>query len=191
MALPDYTKLSVGTQICFADHAGDFSPTAANSLEISTPTDVEMNPGALANTSYYQSAKADLGATRPIAYEVLMAVELAATPTAGTTIDVYWSPSTSGTAGNGNLAGVSGAKGSYTGISSNAAAAIKQADYVGSLVLTADATTTVQRGVVSPFFVPSGRYGSLVIHNQSGAAFHSDDAEFHVVFNPIEHSLED
>ena len=34
-------------------------------------------------------------------------------------------------------------------------------------------------------FSPPERYGSLIVKNESGAAFHSDDVESHIVFDPI------
>ena len=45
-------------------------------------------------------------------------------------------------------------------------------------------TATVQVAEVG-MFTPSERYGSLVVKNESAAAFHSDDVESHVVFDPI------
>lgn len=171
-------------QISFANHAGDFSPTAANNLEVGTPTDCEMALTGLANGSYYQSAKVDLGENRAQFYKFRVAVEIAATPTAGNTIDLYWAPSGSGTAGTANPGGVSGAAGAYSGYSSNAAASVKQLDFIGSAVVTAQATATVQVIEVQGLFSPSERYGSLVVLNGSGAAFHSDDVEIHIVADP-------
>jgi hypothetical protein len=175
-------------QIVFGDHAGDFSPTAANDLRKTTDgtheQDVEMNPGALANAAYYQSAKFDFGEPRAAVYAVRIAVEMAATPTAGNTIDMWLAPSQSATAGTANAGGVSGAKGAYTGYSSNAAASVKQLQELPSAVLTAQPTATIQV-IECGRFSPTERYGSLVILNGGGSAFHSDDAEFHVVFDPI------
>jgi hypothetical protein len=175
-------------QIVFADHAGDFSPTAANDLRITTDgtfeLDVEFNPGALANAAYYQSAKFDFGALWALGYRSRLAVELAATPTAGNTISVWLAPSHSGTAGTGNAGGVSGAKSAYTGYSSNAAASVKQLVLASVFTVTTQATATVQ--VLEGWNVyPPSRYGSIVLLNSSGAAFHSDDAEFNLVFNPL------
>jgi len=175
-------------QIVFADHAGDFSPTAANDLRITTDgtkeTDVQMALTGLANGSYYQSAKFDFGENRADEYVARLAVEIAATPTAGNTIDVWLAPSHSGTAATGNAGGVSGSAGSYAGYSSNAAASVKQLQYIGSFTVTAQATATVQ--IAEGFrFSPRERYGSLVLLNGSGAAFHSDDVEINLVLDPV------
>src|SRR3990172_401487 len=75
-----YTEMD-GTpeQICFADHAGDFSPTAANNLQFSTPTTCQLSLANVADAAARQSTKVDLGADRAPAYQVRAAFELAAT----------------------------------------------------------------------------------------------------------------
>jgi len=180
--MPDVT-VEVGTQICFADHAGDFSPAAASSLEQGTPTDCQLSLASVADGAARQSAKADLGVNRAKVYSVVAAFELAATPTAGDIIELYWAPSPDPTAANGNPGGISGSDAAYTGYSSNLADSVKQLIYIGAFVCTAQATGTVQIGFVG-LLVPPERYGSLVVKNESNAAFHSDDVECHVVMNP-------
>lgn len=176
--------VEVGTQICFADHAGDFSPAAGTSLEQGTPTDVQLSLASVADAAAQQSAKVDLGANRARLYSVVAAFELAATPTAGDIIELYWAPSPDATAGNGNPGGIAGSDSAYSGYSSNLAASVKQLIYIGAFVCTAQATGTVQVAFVG-LLVPPERYGTLVVKNESNAAFHSDDVECHVVFNPI------
>jgi hypothetical protein len=179
-----YTEMD-GTpeQICFADHAGDFSPTAANDLRFGTPTSGQFAIAGLASGSYWQSAKVDLGENRALSYKVKAALEFAATPTAGYTCDFWWVPSSSGTAGTANAAGASGSSASYTGYSSNAAASVKQPVYIGSFTCTAQVTATVQVAEIG-ILDPDDRYGSLIMLNGSGAAIHSDDVECHVVLSP-------
>lgn len=176
-------------QIVFANHAGDFGPTGANDLRITTDgsneLDVEWAPASLANGSYHQSAKFDFGSKWGLGYLPRLAVELAATPTAGNTISVYLAPSHSATAATANPGGVSGSNGAYTGYSSNADASIKQLGRpISVFKVTAQATTTVQIMKGQPFQAPS-RYASIVVLNSSGAAFHSDDVEINLVFDPI------
>jgi len=180
-----YTEMD-GTpeQICFADHAGDFNPTAANNLQFSTPTTCQLSLASVADTAARQSTKVDLGANRAPTYKVRAAFEMAATPTAGDMIELYWAPSSSATAGTGNAGAVSGADGAYTGYSSNLAASVRQLEFIGIFICTAQITGTVQVAECG-IFVPSERYGSLVVKNESNAAFHSDDVECHVVFDPI------
>ena len=174
-------------QMVFADVGGDFSPTAANDLRDGTAgnrTDTQWASASLANGSYRQSAKCDLSTDRAPSYVARMAVEIAATPTAGNLIELYWAPSYSATAGNGNPGGVSGSDAAYTGYSSNADASVRQLQYIGAFICTAQATATVQVGIVG-VFEPQERYGSLVVKNSSGAAFFTDDVEIHVVLDPI------
>lgn len=176
-------------QIVFADHATDFtSPTAANDLRITTDgsqeLDVQLDLTSLGNTAARQSAKVDLGANRAEVYAIRAAFELAATPTARRVIELYWAPSVSAVAGTANAANVSGSDSAYSGYSSNLADSVNQLDRIGTFVCTAQATGTVQIAECG-IFSPTGRYGSLIVKNESGAAFHSDAAESHVVFDPI------
>ena len=175
-------------QIVFADHAGDFAPTGANDLRITTDgtneLDVQMALAGIANNTYWQSAKFDWGAHWALGYRARLAIELAATPTDGNTIRVYHAPSHSATAGTGNAGGVSGSSAAYTGYSANAANSVKQLDLISVFVVTAQATATVQ--ILEGWrFTPPDRYGSIVLHNNSGAAVHSDDVECNLVFNPL------
>lgn len=175
-------------QIVFADHGGDFGPTAANDLRITTDgtkeLEVELDLASVANQGARQSTKVDLGENRAPGYAVRAAFEFAATPTAGNVVELYWAPSPSATAGTANPGNASGADGAYTGYSSNMSAAVKHLIFIGVFVCTAQATATVQVGEVGVLY-PTERYGSLVVRNESGAAYHSDDVECHVVFDPL------
>ena len=174
-------------QIVFCDAAGDFSPTAANDLRDATSgnrTTGQLSLASVADGAARQSAKVDLGENWAEAYLVKAAFEIAATPTAGEVIELYWAPSSSSTAGTGNPGNVSGSDAAYSGYSANLAASVKQLQLIGHFVCTAQATGTVQVAVCG-FLEPTERYGSLVVKNESGAALHSDDVEMHVVLNPI------
>jgi hypothetical protein len=173
-------------QITFADFGGDFNPTAANDLRHASAEDtqVQITLASLADAAARQSAKADLGANRAREYHVRAAFEIAATPTAGDIIELYWAPSQHATAGNGNAGGASGADAAYAGYASNMAASVLQLQFIGVFVCTANATATVQVGEVGVFSPPE-RYGSLIVRNESNAALHADDVEIHVVFDPI------
>ena len=175
MALPDYFKVRGGTAKVFKSSTGD----AALSL------------ASLANGSAKQSDKLDLGSPRSKSYKVKASFEFAATPTAGKTVDLWWAPSDSATAGTDNPGNVSGASGSYAGYSSNLAATLPQLQYIGSFVVTAQATATVQTAVVAEDFRPISQYGTLVVDNESGAAFHSSDTNQSVTLTPNDDTIED
>ena len=182
--MPNEILQKSGTQFSFADHAGDFAPAAANDLEQGTPTNVQLSLASVANNAARQSAKFDFGATRARKYSCMAAFELAATPTAGNVIEVWLMPSPDATAANGNPGAASGSDAAYSGYSSNLEASIIQGLQIGVFVVTAQATGTVQIAYVGCVSPPE-RYGSLIVSNKSGAAFHSDDVECHVVLTPI------
>lgn len=151
--------------------------------------DAAITLTSVADAAARQSVKLDLGATFATLYRVRCEVEIAATPTAGKTIDLYWAPSSSATAGTDNPANVSGTDAAYSGYSSNLAASVKQLVFIGSHSCTAQATATVQIGEVGAFR-PTHRYGSLVVVNNSGASLHSSATNMQIVFTPLEETAE-
>jgi len=181
MALPDTTVVQVGTALILADTT-DHSPATANNL--GTRTD-QIDLTSVANAAARESDKLDLGANRAFGYSVYCAFEFAATPTAGNTVDLYWAPSNNTTASTANPGGVSGSDGSYTGTSASTIdESVLQLQYIGSFVCSDDATGTVQQGYVGSF-MPTERYGTLVVYNNSGAAFHSDMVETSIAITPM------
>lgn len=183
-------QVSVGTQIRFFV-TGSFSPAdAGTNWTIGTPTDVVLTLSGVADGAGRQSTQVDLGATRSSVYEVLGCVDFTGeTPTANKTVDYYWLPSTSGTTANGNVAGNSGVDADAPGGAVPGALTIEEfaamGQYIGSLILSNDAS--VQNGHVGAF-MPSSRYGQLLVVNNSGDAFEADDVEMHQVFNPIDYA---
>lgn len=189
---------SVALALAISDGIGlfDMAITATFRQQDGTQVVFEASPGAplmtptsLANGSYWQSAKADLGATRAQYYGVEAAVEFAATPTSLLSCELYWNPSDSNTAGTNNKGGCSGTDAAYTGYSSNADASAAQLLFVGILPTTAQATATVQKGWVGVFSPPT-RYGSFVIRNSGGSAFHSSASNFQITMTPQEYTAE-
>lgn len=174
MALPDYARIETGTEVTFKSSGGTGTITMTS----------------VANNAARQSTKADFGATRARLYKVFAEVELAATPTAGNTIELWLAPSSSPTAGTDDLAGTSGSDAAYSGYSSNLDESLKQLIFVGDLVVTAQATATVQKGFVGFCVVPQ-RYAALVVYNKSGAAFHSSATNVVFRFVPVLDKIED
>lgn len=172
------------TQLLFADHATDFGAapaTAANSLIIGTPTDVQIDLTGLTDTSGRQSAKTgDLGDPRASLYRVDACIEWESAPTdnAGT-VDFYWAGSPSATAGTGNAGGVSGSDASFT----HTAGIRSQLKYIGSLTIR---NNVINIGFVG-FLQPEHRYGSLIVINNSGGALRSTATamdETHITLTP-------
>lgn len=176
---------STPDQITFADVENDFSPTTANDLRHASAvdTEVQITLASLADGAARESDKVDLGEHRARDYHVRAAFEIAASPTASDIVELYWAPSQHATAANGNPGGVTGSDAAYTGYGT-LSEAIPQLIFIGAFVCSSDGTTTVQVAEVGTFSPPE-RYGTLIVKNESGAAFHSDDVESHVVFDPI------
>ena len=174
-------RQKTGTIIVLADTT-DHAPAAANNL--GTRTD-QIDLTSLAANAYRQSAKFDFTALRAAQYSLMVAIEFGTAPAAGEVVRFFLAPSPSATAANANPGGVSGSDSAYTGYSSNAADSVNQLMYLGSLVCTVQATTTIQIGFIS-IFSPPERYGTLVVHNNSAAdAFVADAVEMSILITPI------
>lgn len=177
--------IKTGTQLSFADHATDFAGgTAKTSLEQAGATDVQIDLASLADTSGRESAKVDLGATRAQRYSVMAAIEFAATPTIGELVELYWAPSPDATASDGNPMQIDGVDAAAPSGIGTLAELVKVCQFIGVFTCTDDITTDVQVGHIG-VFSPAERYGILIVKNESGAAFHSDAVETHIVFNPV------
>lgn len=159
------------TAIVFAD-ATDFSGTNSGYTRTA-----QIDLTSIANGAARQSDKVDLGVDRSQLYSVRVGIELAVAPTAGNIVEFYWSASASATAGTGNDGGASGADGAYK--AGEEAEWKKQLIFIGALVLTNDATTTVQVQSIG-MFKPPERYGSVIVVNTSGQALVADAVEMFV-----------
>ena len=170
-----------GTVLIFANST--YSPGTNTTL--GTRTDDIDVVGLTANQAR-ESVKADLTATRAAAFSVDMTVEMATDPTAGDTIDLYWSGSHSATAAVGNMGNVTGADADWAGaVGETLDESLAHMIFIGSLPLAVQNDADgVQVGHVG-IFVPTERYGVLVWHNNSAVVVHSDSIECAVRFTPI------
>ncbi len=172
-------KEKTGAQFVFADHATDFVGGASGtSLEQAGSTDVQLDTTSVGDGAARESTQADLTANRAAEYTLDGAVEIAATPTTGERIDCYWNGSPDATAGDGNMGYTVGVDGAYAGGVATLAEGLAQLQFIGSFIASADATGTVQVSEIGTFS-PKHRYGSLVVVDETGAAFHSDAVETH------------
>lgn len=180
--------IEVGTQFRFCV-SGSFSPASAKSnFTIGSPTNVVLTPGALANAAGRQSDKADLGVNRAPRYNCGISLSFSGeTPTAGERVDVFWAPSVSSTAAQGNIAGNSGvdaaAPGSALPTGLTLDEFLAQCIFIGSLITSDDATVQCATGI--GILVPPTRYGQIVVVNRSGDAFANSAAEFAVYLDPM------
>jgi hypothetical protein len=169
-----------GNQFLFADHATDFGAapnTAANSLIIGTPTDVQMDLGALANSAAWQSAKFDFGDPRASMYRCDACIVTASAATLSATFDLYIAFSPSATVGTGNSGNTTGVDGTYTAT----AGSKSQMSYIGALACRAATTNIGYVGRVTP----EHRYGNLVLINSSGQAVETTADDTHITLTPI------
>lgn len=171
-----------GTVLIFAS-SGVYSPGANTTLGTLTD-DIDMV--GLTTGQAREGVKADLTALRAAAFSVDMTMEPATDPTAGDTIDLYWSGSHSGTAAVGNMGNVTGADADWAGaVGETLAESLAHMIFIGSLPLAVQNDADgVQIGHVG-IFVPTERYGVLVVHNNSAITLHSDSIEMAVRFTPI------
>lgn len=126
--------------------------------------------GALASDTARQCAKADLqiGATGDLAsrYRVHFQIDTGGTaPTAGLTVVLYASFSSSGTAGTDNDCGASGSDAAYTGYSSNLTNSLRSCTPICTLVLT---NVSNQEHVTTCLFAAPTRYVNFIVVNRSG-----------------------
>ena len=175
------------TQIRFCVTA-DFSPAdPGTDYTLGSPTDVALTLSAVASAAGRQSLKVDLGATRAARYAVHAAVDYTGeTPTATGYTEFYWAPTPISTQGSGNVAGNSGADGAAPDGALGSITLdefLKQCQYIGAL-FTHDGAV-VQNGLVNPAFVPTERYGQMVVVNRGGDVYEADNVEMAVWMTPI------
>jgi hypothetical protein len=165
-----------GTPVVFADTT-DYSSTASGFTRTH-----QIDLTSIANNAARQSEKADLGATRARLYAVRVGIEYDVAPTAATVSEFYWSSSVSGTAATGNDGGCSGSDAAYKAGEEDEWK--RQLIFLGTLVNTNDAATTVQYQTIG-YFTPPHRYGQVVYVNKSGQALEGDAVEMFVALVPI------
>ena len=184
MANEQYVKN--GTQLLFADHSGDFGAapaTAANSLIIGTPTDVQIDlTGIAASGGARQSAKTvDLGdLTRGTYFRVDACIESELAPSDGDKFTFFWAGSPASAAATGNGGGVTGSDSAYTDTDGS----LGQIHRIGSLYCR---NNVINIGFVG-YFVPEFRYGTLVFVNNTDQATRSTATamdETHIVCTPM------
>ena len=176
--MPPSILVKSGTASVWAD-SSDYSSSVSGLARTA-----HLDLTSVAAGAARQGAKADLGATRADRFVVYVAIEFASAPTSLEVVDIYWAGSVSGTAGNANPGGASGADAAYTGTSGDSLDdSAAQLIRVGPFVVTADGTTTVQYqqvGVLSG--VP--RYGMPIVYNRATPALVSDATEMFVALVP-------
>jgi hypothetical protein len=144
--------------------------------------------GALAAAAARQGAKGDLGATRAIRWLCRFTWDFEVAPVVGTPIEIWWSPSSSGTAATDNTGNCSGADAAYTGYADGSVAAGKlHLQLIGVAAATANADDVINTAEFT--WYPTERYGSPVVVNGTAQAFDNEDAAFVITMTPLPESV--
>jgi len=138
-----------------------------------TGGDETLTLASLADGNGRAGDEHDFGATYSALVRVEAEFDFASAPTAGNTMDIYWSSSQDGTDYDGECTGSDAAY--------NDENDMKRLHPVGSLVCTNDTDPQRQSWL---FYLPS-RYGLPVVSNQSGQALTATEADQHVKVTPI------
>lgn len=158
------TQLQQGTALTWAASGGDYTITMTS----------------VTSTNGRQGVKGDLGANWARTYSVLFTSSVGSAATNGTVIELYAGRSNSATAGTNNPGGLSGTDATFN---TTPAEYKLQLDYIGSLVLSNNAGTGIQKQWFT--FYPRSRYIIPVIVNSSGQTLGSTAGDHTIVFLPI------
>lgn len=197
MALPDSTKIVIGTPIILGNAAAHNGSVAANN-NLGDITD-EIDFKDLARGAARQAAKFDFTANFDVEFNVGAVIEWEVTPeiAAGDTLEFYLAYSNSATAAVGNPGGVSGVDSAYVGYSAGSLlASLKQLAFIGSMQMD-NVITTDQAQINTNFFTftPRMRFATLVVHNPAtnsvAAALFSDMVEMSVILQPLTYQIQD
>jgi hypothetical protein len=176
MALPDFFKTYAGTPKTIKSSSGDATMAFA-SLANTNGT----------STGAVQSSSFDFGEFWDCDWVIETDFEHAATPTAGTAVDVHCFYNSATGAGRG---GTSGSSAAYTGYANNINACLVGNSFIHSHLATANATATVQKPPGS-IFRPQNRYGNFVAVNRTGAALHSTETNQVIRLFPLIETIRD
>lgn len=178
--MPTEIPIKEKTAVVWADTT-DYSSTISG---LARTAQIDLT--SLANAAARQGAKVDLTVLRAQEYLVFVALEFAVAPASTNQINIYFSQSSSATAGNANEGGASGADAAYTGTAGDSLDDSLKAVKLGPFpfIVTSDATTTVQYQLVGKISTPM-RYLSVIVDNNSGQALVADAVEMFIALIPL------
>ncbi len=121
-----------------------------------------------------QSAKIDLGKASALLgtrFAVYASIEFLTAPVSGESVDIYIGFSPSDTDGTANPGGLTGADADYSGTAGDVLDdSLRQLEFIGSLITTADGTPVVQFQFIG-WFVAAERRAIIVVDNNATPNF--------------------
>ena len=173
-----------GLQFLFADHATDFGAapaTAANSLIIGAPTDVDWDGTNVAATGgARESDKLDLTTPWGRLWTVDACLEFESAPADGGVVNFYWGASPNTGAATGNPGGLTGTDAAFTDTIGNLGELLS----IGSLSVRNNVIAIGHVGIFRPIF----QYGILLVVNEASVALRSTATamdETHIVMTEM------
>lgn len=166
--MPNKVQWNEATAITFGDSGQSYTATF----------------NALASAGMRQTPKASLGDPRPRQYAVLLLTQFGTAPTAGRTLELYWSSSNNATAGTNNDGQCSGTDAAY----SIGADGLKQLVPVGTLVVDNAAADTNQQA--SFLFIPPTQYGQFVLYNNTDQALDNESNDTLIIMIPLDDEVQ-
>lgn len=164
------------------DTAAPFLPaTAANSLIVGTPTEVDFDlTGVAAAGGAREADKLDLTTPWGTLWTVDACLEFETAPADAGSVEFYWAGSPASAAATGNPAGLTGSDAAFTDTSGN----LGQMKYIGSLIVRNNVINIAHVGV----FLPVHQFGILVVVNKASTALRSTATamdETHIVMTEV------
>ncbi len=167
-------------------HPSEYS-AQTNGVIGTRTSDIDVDEGVTTGLAE-ESIKIDLGVDHAEEYEVMCTFQLEDDPTAGDTLDFYWSNSHIATAAVGNLGTAAGVSGAYAGGGNlTLAEGLRQLIFIGSAIVginnDGDTNAGLQIAVVGTFSPGAQRYGSIIMHNNTAITM-EDAVEFAIRMTP-------
>lgn len=165
-----------------------YVPTGNNILSDGSLTTVDLTLDeagtGLANLAAVNSDKLDFGSVLPLKIDVMAALEWFAAVVADNSVNMFWAESAHSSAGIGNPGFPDGVDGVYTGAGDGGTdeeAVVNMID-IGAMITETHTAGHVQIAKIGSF-VPTMRYGQLIVVNNSGTLLcGTDDIESGILF---------
>ena len=142
---------------------------------------------SLAAAACRQGVKGNLGAKRAVRWVCRVQINMDVAPVNLAPVTIYWSSSSSATAGTDNTGGASGTDAAYTGPAGGLLNGLAQMQVIGTMPMTADADAVVQ--IAEFVWYPTLQYGMPVVQNGTAQAFEGDEDSHVITIYPLNEEI--